>query len=155
MWDHVERPSGLDAVIDAIASGTAVFVTDGSYNWGIQRDIDGAGWLVFCTSGRRIVLRGSFSERNTKAGSYRAELLGLLAIHTFLLAAEAFFQLPLAHRGLVVCDNLGALNKAHEKRKKIPACAKHADIRQCLRKAHSCLFGTLSYKHEACVRAPR
>jgi hypothetical protein len=147
MWDHVELPYGLEAVIDAIATGTAVFVTDGSYNRSIQRDIDGAGWLVFCTTRRRIVLRGSFSERNAKAGSYRAELLGLLAIHTFLLVAETFYQLPFDHRGLVVCDNLGALNKAREKRKKIPAGAKHADIRRCLRKAHSLLLGTLSYKH--------
>jgi hypothetical protein len=146
MWDHVELPLGLDAVVDAISAGSAVFVTDGSYNRGVCRDIDGAGWLVFCKQKRRIVLRGSFFERNAKAGSYRAELLGLLAIHTFLQAVESFFDLAPAHRGLIVCDNLGALNKAREKRKKIPAGAKHADIRRCLRKAHSKLSGSLSYQ---------
>jgi hypothetical protein len=147
MWDHVELPLGLDAVVDAISAGSAAFVTDGSYNRGVRRDIDGAGWLIFCKLKRRIVLRGSFHERNAKAGSYRAELLGLLAIHTFLHAVESFFELPVAHRGLVVCDNLGALNKAREKRKKIPAGAKHADIRRCLRRAHSKLTGDLSYQH--------
>lgn len=58
-----------------------------------------------------------------------------------------FFDLAAAYRGLVVCDNLGALNKACEKRKKIPAVAKHADIRRCLRMAHSKLTGSLSYQH--------
>ena len=100
----MELPFALDAVVEAISSGSAVFVTDGSYNHGIRRDIDGAGWLVFCKTRKR--------ERNAKAGSYRAELLGLLAIHTFLFAIETFYDLPAAHRGLVVCDNLGALNKA-------------------------------------------
>jgi hypothetical protein len=119
-----------------------VFVTDGSYNRGIRRDIDGARWLIFCKTRKSIILRGSFYERNAKAGSYRAELLGLLAIHTFLLAIETFCDLPAAHRGLVVCDNF-----AKEKRKKIPACAKHLDIRRCLRKAHTKLSGTLAYKH--------
>jgi hypothetical protein len=147
MWDHVELPLGLDAVVDAISAGSAVFVTDGLYNRGVHRDLDGAGWLVYCTMRRRIILRGLFYEQNSKAGSYRAELLGLLAIHTFLLAVETFYDLPAVHRGLVVCDNLGALNKAKEKCKKIPAGAKHADIRRCLPNAHSKLSRTLAYKH--------
>lgn len=92
-------------------------------------------------------MRGSFYERNAKAGSYRGELLGLLAIHTFILAVETFYLPSSAHRGLVVCDNLGALNKAQEKRKKIPAGAKHADIHRCLRKALAKLSGSLTYKH--------
>jgi hypothetical protein len=147
MWDHVELPLGFDAVVDAVSAGSAVFVTDGSYNRGVRRDIDGAGWLVFCKIKRRIVLRGSFYERNAKAGSYRAELLRLLAIHTFLHAVESFFDLPAAYGGLVVCDNLGALNKAREKRKKIPAGAKHSDVRRCLRRAHSKLTDDLTYQH--------
>lgn len=147
MWDHVELPLGLDTVVESISSGTAVFVTDGSYNRGIRRDLDAAGWLIYCTNCRRILLRGSFHERNAKAGSYRGELLGLLAIHAFLLAVETIYLLPPAYRGLVVCDNLGALNKAQEKRKKIPAGAKHADIRRCLRKARAKLVGSLTYKH--------
>jgi hypothetical protein len=47
----------------------------------------------------------------------------------------------------VVCNNLGALNKAKEMHKKIPASAKHADIRRCLRTAHAKLSGTLTDKH--------
>lgn len=92
-WDHVHTPYGIDAVIDAMAGGTALFVTDGSYNRKIRRDTDSAGWLVYCTARKQIVLEGSLYEQNKTAGSYRGELLGLLAIHVFILGVEQFYGL--------------------------------------------------------------
>ena len=67
-------------------------------------------------------------ERCSKAGSYRGELLGLFAIHLWLAAVEEFYRLEEGPRGLFACDNLGALNKAQLRRKKIKARAKHSDI---------------------------
>jgi hypothetical protein len=137
MWDHTYLPYGFDADIDAILAGSAIYVTDGSYNRSLRADLDGAGWLIYCTSRKKIVFKGSFCETNAAAGSYRGELLGLLAIHVFVLSVSEFYDCNDGSRGLVACDNLGGLNKSKEKRKKIPAGAKHSDILRSLRRVHA------------------
>ena len=114
--------------MEAVAGGSAVYVTDGSYSRIIHSDIDGAGWVVFCKTKKKVVLKGSYYEWCNRAGSYRGELMGLLAVHVFIMAVEQFRDLPLGARGLVACDNLGGLKKSKERRCKIPAGAKHADV---------------------------
>jgi hypothetical protein len=76
LWDTIRTPHGLDAVVNAIASGSAIMVTDGSYCRNIRSEIDGAGWLIYCRQRKRIVLKGSTYEYCSMAGSYRGELLG-------------------------------------------------------------------------------
>ena len=57
-----------------------MWVTDGSYNRELAPSVSGAGWVLYCTHcGKKLF--GSFAEFSPKAGSYCAELLGLLAIH--------------------------------------------------------------------------
>jgi hypothetical protein len=75
LWDHTYLPFGIDPLVEAIADGTAVLVTDGSYSRKIRHNIDGAGWLIYC-------------RRQKSAGSYRCELLGLLAVHLMVLAVD-------------------------------------------------------------------
>ena len=147
MWDDVTTPYGLNIVVNAIASGTAILVTDGSYNRKVRADIDGAGWLVYCTARKQIILIGSCYEWSTQAGSYRGELLGLLAVHVLIVAVENFFSLSEGSRGLIACDNLGGLNKSKQRRRKIAPCTKHADILRSLRRVHGKLVGSLQYKH--------
>lgn len=147
LWDNIRTPHGLDAVIDAIASGSAVMVTDGSYSRNIRSEIDGAGWLIYCRQRKHIVLKGSTYEYCVTAGSYRGELLGLLALHLLILAVEEFYALEAAPRGLIACDNLGGLNNSKQRRRKVPASAKHADILRVLRRVHGRLKGFVSYKH--------
>jgi hypothetical protein len=125
LWEHTYLPFGIDALVDSIAEGTAILVTDGSYSRKIRHDIDGAGWLIYCKRRKKVVFKGSFSEWSGSAGSYRGELLGLLAVHLMVLAVEKFYDLAAGPRGLVACDNLGGLNKSRERRKKIPPGAKH------------------------------
>jgi hypothetical protein len=147
LWEHTSLPYGLDAVVDAILSGSAIYVTDGSYHRDIKSDLDGAGWLIYCKERKRIVFQGSFCEINKIAGSYRGELLGLLVIHVFILAVCEFYDAGDQPLGVVACDNLGGLNKSKERRKKIPAGAKHADILRSLRRVHSRLRGRIVYQH--------
>lgn len=146
-WDHIHLPYGLDAVVDAVAAGSALFVTDGSYNRKIRRDVDSAGWLIYCKHRQQVVLEGSLFEQNATAGSYRGELLGLLAIHVFVLGIETFYGLEVDSYGLVACDNLGALNKSKQRRKKISSGTKHADILRSLQRVHTRMKGRLSYQH--------
>lgn len=147
MWDDRHMPDGFDAVVDAIFSGTAIYVTDGSYNRPLREDLDGAGWLIYCTSRKRIIFTSSFCESSKYAGSYRGELLGLLAIHVFLLAITEFYDLRNSSLGTIACDNLGGLNKSKERRRKVPSNHKHADILRSLRRVHARLRGRLIYRH--------
>lgn len=120
MWDDVAMPYGLDAVVDTIANGEAIYVTDGSYNRKVRKDLCSAGWLIYSTKREKIVMSVTFCEGSSDAaGSYRGELLGLLAIHAFIVAAEEFYGIGPGKRGVVACDNLSGLNKAKVRRKKV------------------------------------
>lgn len=136
MWDHIYNPGGLEGVHEALREGTAVLVTDGSYNWKVRADMDAAGWLLFCRRRRKILLKCSFYEVCNNAGSYRGELLGLASLHVFLYAMEQYYGFQVPSKCIIACDNLGALNKSKQKRKKVPSGAKHADILRVLRTVH-------------------
>lgn len=73
LWEHVYTPFGLDAVVEAMDLFSAVYITDGSYSCKIRSEID-AGYMIYCKSRRKVVLKGSFYELCHKAGSYRGEL---------------------------------------------------------------------------------
>jgi hypothetical protein len=111
LWDNIYTPFGFDAVVDAKAGGSAILVTDGSYSQKIRSEIDGAGWLIYCRARKKVVFKGTTFESCAQAGSYRGELLGLLAVHLMVLAVEKFYDLAPGPQGLVACDNLGGLNK--------------------------------------------
>jgi hypothetical protein len=57
--------------------------------------------MICCSALKKVVLKGTTFETCTKAGSYRGELLGLLAIHLLALAVEEFYGLESGPRGLV------------------------------------------------------
>ncbi|KAL7535345.1 hypothetical protein ACHAXR_006437 [Thalassiosira sp. AJA248-18] len=132
MWTNI-RNEGCDLqwVKDAMEEGTGIWVTDGSYNKKIAPFVSGAGWLFYCTRKKKRLM-GSFLERSPKAGSYRGELLGLLACHTLHSAIEEYFDIT-AGSSKVCCDNSGALFKSKEFRRRIQTGASHADILRCLR----------------------
>ena len=72
---------------ESIAACTCLAVTDGSYIKEYYPNICLAAFVFECTEGRgRIV--GSFPEQTVAANAYRGELLGLMAIHLILLAAN-------------------------------------------------------------------
>ena len=90
MWANIVNEGGnLKWAVDALTNGTAIWVTDGSYIKEVAPDISGAGWILYCTSTTHR-LYGSFFEKSPYAGSYRGELLGLLAIHTLARALRSF-----------------------------------------------------------------
>ena len=145
MWTNVKNEGpNLRWVVDAITNGTALWVTDGSYNRTVAPHTSGAGWLVYCTATKRK-MTGFFYERSQRAGSYRAELLGLLAIHTLLAALEAYYKLP-PSSGKICCDNQGALYKSKEYRRRIPVGASQADIKRCFRNVKTGLCAKLVYE---------
>ena len=62
MWNNIVN-EGVDLcwVVDALTSGTAIWVTDGSFNRPIAPLVSGAGWIMYCTTTKQK-LYGSFFE---------------------------------------------------------------------------------------------
>jgi len=132
MWEEVvnEGPD-LSWVLRALREGTGLLVTDGSYNKPLAPNTSGAGWVFYCRRSKRR-LHGSFFELSSKADSYRAEYLGLLAIHTLLAALQSYFEL-IDISVTICCDNQSALYKSGETPRRVPVGAKQADIQRAMR----------------------
>lgn len=145
MWHNVgNSDSTLDWLVTAIEGGTTVWVTDGSYNKEMAPTISGAGWVIYCTESNKR-LYGNFYEQSPSAGSYRGELLGLLALHTLAAALEAYFSI--AHRtAKLCCDNQTALYKSKEPRKRIPTGSSQGDIKRALRNVKA--MSTMRFNYE-------
>ena len=83
MWEHIVKGDiNVDWIRDALANGTFLAVTDGSYDRATAPTVSGLGLIIVCTA-CQCTLQGSFIEISRSAGSYRGKLLGLAAIHTF------------------------------------------------------------------------
>ena len=145
MWEQLDIGTDLTWLVKAIQEGTAVAVTDGSYNKKLAPNISGAGWIIRCkVTGKEV--RGSFSEYSTSAGSYRGELLGTLAINTFLLAVEEYYHIH-KNETVVFCDNKGAIYTFSKKTKRVPSGMKHADIQRAKRTVEARMKSKLKHKH--------
>jgi hypothetical protein len=110
-----------------IADNSLVAVTNGSYMKEVYPNINLAAFVFECTKGQGW-LWGSFVEHNPDAGSYRGELLGLMAIHLILRGMN---ELSPNLTGLVhiLSDCLGGLNKVKDLPPyRIPTKCSHSDI---------------------------
>jgi hypothetical protein len=93
MWEGVDDNQAtkhdLTWLVEGMIAGSVIWVTDGSYDRLKASDVSGAGWIIFCTStGKRLT--GWFWEVSNTASSYRAEMLGLCALH---LLSQAISEL--------------------------------------------------------------
>ncbi len=132
MWEHiVECNIDVDWIRDALAKGTFLAVTGGSYDRTPAPTVSGSGWIIVCTACQRT-LRGSFIEVSWSAGSYRGKLLGLVAIHTFATAIAQYFAVK-EILGTISCDNMAALNQASKNRKRAGVGVKHSDLHRTIR----------------------
>ena len=86
MWKSLRLIGDNHWLEDAIAAGTCVAVTDGSYIKEYYANVCSAAFVFECSEGRgRIV--GSFPEKSAAANAYRGKLLGPMTIHLIILAA--------------------------------------------------------------------
>jgi hypothetical protein len=132
IWEYIEgKHNDMSWIATALYDGSAILVTDGSYNRTLAPRISGAGWVLVSTNSLRMVY-GSFYEISSAASSYRGELLGLTAIHNLVAFVLEYYSTPTA-RGSVHCDNKGALHQAATKRKRVRPKTKHSDLIRNLR----------------------
>ena len=132
-------------IATALYDGSAIMVTDGSYNRSRAPRISRAGWVLVSTNSLRMVY-GSFYEISSAASSYRGELLGLTAIHHLVSFVLEFYTTPTA-RGSVHCDNKGALHQASTKRKRVRPKTKHSNLIRNLRHIKATHHFKVCYLH--------
>ena len=146
MWEGLQGDKeDLRWLIIGMESGSLIWVTDGSYDRKRAPLISGAGWLIHCTAAKKT-LKGSFFEYSKNASSYRAELLGLCALHLFARALEAFFEVS-EWSGKMCCDNESALNQASMTRRRVRPSSSCADILRSLRTSKGNISAQFTYEH--------
>ncbi len=93
----------------------------------IYLHINSVAFVFECTKGRGRLWE-SFMEHSPDAGSYRGELLGLMAIHLILCGVNVVSP-NLRGSVLILSDCLGALNKVEDLLPyRIPTQCSHSDI---------------------------
>jgi hypothetical protein len=131
MWDNIQGGKmGVKWIRTALTDGSFIGVTDGSYDRVRAKYVSGSGWVICCTKTRHL-LQGLFFETSPKAGSYRGELLGLVALHTMIAGVPQFYKVNMAI-GKICCDNILALGQSSKTRKRDSTGIKHLDFHQAI-----------------------
>ena len=71
----------------------------------------------------------SLVECSNSASSHRRELLGMLAIHLFLLVTKAYYEVVVVNNNGILCSNMEALHTFQCKSKYIPSGTKNSDVK--------------------------
>ena len=85
--DSLSLTRDEDWLLEAIEEGTCVAVTDGSCIKELFPDVCLAAFVLECLCGRGTIV-GSFDEQSSVTCAHRVKLLGMMAIHLILLAAN-------------------------------------------------------------------
>jgi hypothetical protein len=127
MWDNLKWVGDDEWIAIAIAKGTCMAVTDGSFMKDLYPHIHLAALVLECTKGRGRVWC-SFPEASQVTCSYRGELIGLMAIHLILLVIN---EVNPGLKGFVhiYSDCLGALEKVKNlPPTRVPSRLAHSDV---------------------------
>jgi hypothetical protein len=134
MWSDIPRDQStyMDTswLATGLSAGTLVWVRDGSYDRKRAKDLCRVGLIILCTQ-TKLRLTGTFWEHSQSANFYRAELLGLCAMHTLAQATQEYYHL-LCWSATSCCDNKKALDMSHFHCRRIKQSAKCADIHRIL-----------------------
>jgi hypothetical protein len=146
MWDYIqEGEANVSWISVALTAGTVIGVTDGFYDRVRTGTVSGSGWIICCTKTKQL-LWGSFYKILPKAGSYRGELLGLVALHTLIVAVAKHFQLTTAV-WKICCDNISALGQAGKAQKRVSAGMIHSDLHQVIQTLKCSFQMDMKYSH--------
>jgi len=143
-------PDNGQAAAQAICSGMAHGVCDGSYMSEASPDFATAAWLLEDSLfPNHDLCRGitHVSGPPSEANAYCAELQGL---HSLLLAIKGLCSFHRITIGSVIvgCDNQGALHQAQQTQELTPCSAVHADLIRAIRRICRSLPGiTIHFQH--------
>jgi hypothetical protein len=146
MWEYTKEGE-IDTLWlrDALLNSTLIDVMDGSFDRHKAKSCSGSGWILVCTASKRT-LRGSFYEISAAAGLYRSKLLGLVALHTLILAVADYYNLQ-GVSGKICCDNISALNQVSRIRKQVRSRIKHSNLQRAICTYKCKVSMALKYEH--------
>ena len=125
--------------------GTLVWCTDVPYKRKTAPDVCGVGWVVECKkTGKR--LEGFFYEVSEDANAYRAEQLGICAVHQLMQALSQFYNVE-EWKTKSGCDNYGAVKISRQRLTRIRPGMKCADILRNIRNARNKMSSRPDYFH--------
>jgi hypothetical protein len=128
IWENLKvvgDPGGwLEISIKEMA---CIAVADGSYMKLMYPNICSAAFIFECTRGRGRII-GYFAEHSPDAGSYRGEMLGLMAINLILKGVHEFSP-SIGGSIRIISDCMGALHKVENiPPYRIPTKCSHPNI---------------------------
>ena len=148
MWEHMTdetKNQDFSWIETAMKEGTLVWCADGSYKRKVAPDVCGVGWVVECTkTGKR--LEGLFYEVTEDANGYRAEQLGICAIHHLMTAISIFYQVK-RWKTRAGCDNEGTIKISRRRLKRIRNGMSCADILRNIRNCRNRMTTDPNYYH--------
>ncbi len=146
MWDNIQGGKmGVEWIRTALTNESFIGVTDGLYNRVRAKHVSSLGWVICCTRTRHL-LRGLFFETSPKAGLYRGELVGLVAVHTMIAAVTQSYKVDTAI-GKICCNNKLALGQSSKTRKCISTGIKHSDLYQLIQTIKCTVNIRMVYSH--------
>lgn len=113
--------------ISALTNGTAVLVSDGSFNRLWSTRLMGVGWRIQCSATSAFV-ESYFASESDQANAYRAELLGIYALLAFLSIVESVHPISLPCSASIFCDNERAIDLSAALRSHIHPKRKNSDV---------------------------
>ncbi len=128
-----------------LSAGTLIWVTGGLYDRKRAKDLCRVRWIILCTQ-TKLHLTRTFWERSQSVSSYRAEMLGLYAMHTLAQATQEYYHLH-CWSATLCCDNKKALYMSHFHRRRIKQSAKCADIHRIFRAIEAKSSRKFTYRH--------
>ena len=135
MWKWVENEGGksdVEWIVNGMKEGCLIWVADGSYKRKIAPYVSGVGWIVYCTKTQRE-MKEKFFEVSKEANAYRAEQLGLCAVHNLIAAFSVFYEIE-KWNTRVGCDNFGAIKVSKRRLRRIRPGMSCADILKNIKK---------------------
>ena len=102
---------------------TIEWCTDRSYHRGRAPNTSGGGWMCCSTvpvqpGETRKALKSNFWEKSSSANSYRAEQLGVCAIHHLIAALVSFYKIEHSITK-IWCDNMGAVSTSEKRKRRV------------------------------------
>ena len=86
-WFREGLHTPIEWMPEVMSRGMLTSVTDGSYIRHPAPNVCGPGWIIQDKlTGKKV--KGSLAEWSSSAGSYRGEMLGMLAARVFLLSSN-------------------------------------------------------------------